>query len=144
MLNKTISDMTVTEAASKALELIYYGDYVSRLGPQKYGTPYEGTFEDYLNQYVDSHIDGFDNQSIWQELHYEGGEGSRDGWTGKLEKSYGGEGQGNAYWMVISLSDGITTRYFRKDGWYASYDGGHLDGETYEVNPVKKTVVFYE
>jgi hypothetical protein len=164
-LTKTLSDMTVTEAASKAIELIVYGKYTKACGPQKYGTPFEGTFEEYFNDYIASDIfDGDDNyfdperedyfpleeiknydlDRVWQNLHDDGAKGRRDGWTGEVVTSYGGEGGGDQYWMVISVSDGETTRYFRKDGWYASYDGGYLDGETYEVTPKERTVVFYE
>jgi hypothetical protein len=162
-LTKTLSDMTVTEAASLALELIIYGDYIKACGPQRYGTPFEGTFEQYLQEYVNDTFDGdeyydsvredyfsteemknYDETAIWQNLHSEGKSGTRDGWTGEVVSSYGGEGQGDQYWMVVSVSDGETTRYFRKDGWYASYDGGYLDGDTYEVKPVERLVKFYE
>jgi hypothetical protein len=30
------------------------------------------------------------------------------------------------------------------DGWYASYNGGELDGEVSEVTPVERVVTFYE
>lgn len=61
---------------------------------------------------------------------------------GKLEyfEDYGGEGQGDDYWVVFKLGD----QYFRKDGWYASYDGGELDGELYEVKPVEVKVTQYQ
>lgn len=48
------------------------------------------------------------------------------------------------YYVVLSLSDGVTTRYFKRDGWYASYDGGHLDGDVYEVHPEVRQVTVYE
>lgn len=59
--------------------------------------------------------------------------------------SHGGEGQGDDYWVVIRITapDG-SVRFFRQDGWYQSYSGGELDGDTYEVKPTPKTVVFYE
>lgn len=62
-----------------------------------------------------------------------------------LEAEYGGEGKGDEFWVVIKIEghDG-TTRYFRQDGWYQSYSGGELDGETYEVKPTPRTVTFYE
>lgn len=62
-----------------------------------------------------------------------------------LEKNFGGEGQGDDYWVVVKItSEDGTVRYFRQDGWYQSYSGGELDGDTYEVKPTPKTVVFYE
>lgn len=162
---KTLSDMTISEGASKALELIIFGAYTKAQGPQRYGTPFTGTFEEYLKSYIArdvfdyddeyydtereeyvpvSEIMNFDVDRIWQNLHGEGGKGTRDGWTGEIVTSYGGEGEGDQYWMVISVSDGKTTRFFRKDGWYASYDGGYLDGDTREVKPAERMVVFYE
>jgi hypothetical protein len=53
-------------------------------------------------------------------------------------------GEGDRYYLVVSVSDGNTIRYFRKDGYYASYDGGYLDGEVQEVSPVERVVVYYE
>lgn len=161
---KTLSDMTVTEAASLAIELILYGDWDNQKN-YSWRTAREGTFEEYLDNYISSDVfEGdeyydeekdqyvpatrenvkLDDERIWQGLHGEGSKGEREGWTGELVKSHGGEGQGDQYWMVISVSDGKTTRHFRKDGWYASYDGGYLDGETYEVKPVERLVTYYE
>lgn len=61
---------------------------------------------------------------------------------GKLEfvDDYGGEGQGDDYWVVFKVGD----QYFRQDGWYASHDGGYLDGELYEVEPVEVTRTEYQ
>lgn len=49
---------------------------------------------------------------------------------------YGGEGQGDDYWTVFKIQD----RYFRKNGWYDSYNGSEWDGALEEVFPkeVKK------
>lgn len=52
---------------------------------------------------------------------------------------YGGEGQGDEYWVVFKVGD----QFFRVDGWYASYDGGELDGDVYEVEPQEVTVIEY-
>lgn len=59
-----------------------------------------------------------------------------DGSEAYMEESYGGEGCGEKYYYVFSLLDlnhGVT-RYFKVDGYYASYDGGYYD-ELYEVFP---------
>lgn len=57
--------------------------------------------------------------------------------------SYGGEGQGEQYWMIISVVQGDVIRTFKLDGWYASYDGGYYD-EFYEVIPELKTITVWE
>ncbi len=124
-----LTDMSVREAASKTIELLL----VSDRWPLKEIQEEFGEDETSL-----------DTDSAWREVKYEGQENSRDGLTAKVVAEYGGEGQGDEYWVVISLSDGVLTRYFRRDGWYASYDGGYLDGDTYEVRPQEKVITVYE
>lgn len=56
-----------------------------------------------------------------------------------LVDTFGGEGEGSSYWFVFKLlssPSGVNqiTRYFKVDGYYASYDGGYYD-ELYEVFP---------
>lgn len=48
---------------------------------------------------------------------------------------HGGEGQGDELWKVVTIGD----RYFRKSGYYASWDGGSYDGEFEEVFPIQVT-----
>jgi hypothetical protein len=128
----TLATMDVSEAASTALFIILADEDDTR---EMLEEEYEvGGYTPTLS----------DSSSAWQEVKYYRKEKTRDGFTAKRIAEYGGEGQGDDYWVVISITDGETTRYFRKDGWYASYDGGSLDGETYEVKPVEKLVTFYE
>ncbi len=56
----------------------------------------------------------------------------------------GGEGEGETRFAVFSFTDETGTRYFRKDGFYASYDGTTWDGDFREVTPKEKVVTFYE
>lgn len=57
---------------------------------------------------------------------------------------HGGMDQGSEYWVVISVTqDDGTVQYFRRDGYYASHDGGYLDGATIEVTPIEKTITVY-
>lgn len=60
-------------------------------------------------------------------------------------EQYGGQGQGDDYWVVFSVTDvesNKTTNY-RLDGWYASYHGHEFDDYNafYEVEPVEVTVI---
>lgn len=144
-----LNSLSVAEAASNAIELLLYGEYLRMLKPTKYYDGFKGTFEEYIEQEYgsDSGQPGdapYDTRRLWEHVKYEGVEGSYDGLTAKVEAQYGGEGQGDQFWLVISITDGETTRYFRRDGWYASYDGGYLDTDTFEVKPQERTVVFYE
>lgn len=138
-----VKDMTLEEAAGTAIALL--------LGDPNRKSRYTG--EDWAGElkaeYELSEEDGWealsDNSSAWQEAKYEGGEDTFEGLTAKVASQYGGEGLGDQYWMVVSLSDGETTRYFRKDGYYSSYgDGGNLDGDTYEVHPTEKVITVFE
>lgn len=57
---------------------------------------------------------------------------------------FGGEGQGDQYWLVFKVTEADgTERLFRRNGWYASYSGGEYDGPTEEVQPVQKTITVY-
>jgi len=60
--------------------------------------------------------------------------------TLKFVDEYGGEGSGDEFWVVFKVGD----QFFRKEGWYASYDGGELDGELYEVKAAKVQRTEYE
>lgn len=54
---------------------------------------------------------------------------------------FGGEGQGDRYWVVVKLveADGTET-YYRRNGWYQSFNGAELDGPTEIVKPSEKIV----
>lgn len=82
----------------------------------------------------------------WQSVKYEESVPCTvpDLGTLNVVESYGGEGQGDDYWVVIMLTDDETSRYFKKSGWYQSYSGGELDGELQEVAPVPKVVTVWE
>jgi hypothetical protein len=63
----------------------------------------------------------------------------------KCLEQYGGEGCGDDYWVVFSVTDeqlNETTNY-RLDGWYASYHGHefHDYDAFYEVEPVEVMVI---
>lgn len=58
--------------------------------------------------------------------------------------SYGGEGKGEEYWKVFSLTQGAATRAFKLDGYYASYGNGGEYDEFYEVTPELKTITVWK
>lgn len=61
-----------------------------------------------------------------------------------LAETFGGEGQGDQYYIVLRIDMEEGVRYFKVDGWYQSYAGGELDGPLFEVTPVEKTITVYE
>lgn len=65
--------------------------------------------------------------------------------TVTLAEAFGGEGEGSQYFLVMKVAaeDG-SVRYIKRDGWYASHDGGYLDGPHYFVTPIVKTITVFE
>lgn len=58
-------------------------------------------------------------------------------------EDFGGMDQGSEYWVVVSVTNDEGTRYFQKTGWYASHDGGYLDGTLTEVVSEQKVVTVW-
>lgn len=56
-----------------------------------------------------------------------------------VEDFGGGEGSGEEMWIIVSY-DG---RYFRKDGYYASFDGDNWDGPFVEVRRSQEIVTVF-
>lgn len=64
-------------------------------------------------------------------------------YVAKRVDEYGGEGQGDDYWVVISFEKEGQVSYWKFQGHYASYYGSELD-TVFEVKPEQKMVVVYE
>ena len=63
-----------------------------------------------------------------------------DGAAVRFVDNFGGEGQGNDFWVVLSVEKDGVVRYVKNDGWYTSYNGGNFDSaEGVEVFPYKET-----
>lgn len=103
------------------------------------------------------------NSNEWNELAYElsgsyvergwvitnsddysgklGGEIAKLGFEFVSVDGYGGEGKGDKYWGVFSLTKDGKTVYVMMSGSYASYDGPDLDSTYWTiVEPYEKTV----
>jgi hypothetical protein len=61
-------------------------------------------------------------------------------------EQYGGEGMGDTYWVVFSLERDGDKKFFKLDGWYASYNGHEFDNylDFDEVKQVEKVVKVWE
>ena len=118
------------------------------------------------NKAIEVLTNGSVSEDLWLSLHYNNvyselvdelnnarlGEGEEtifvldsnndlviDGAVVKAIDSYGGEGQGSDFWVVLSVEKDGVVRYVRNDGWYASYEGKHFDSPNgTEVFPFKK------
>lgn len=64
----------------------------------------------------------------------------------KTEEQYGGEGQGDIYFVVLSLEKNGQKKYIKLDGWYASYAGHEFNDiyNPYEVKQVEKVIKVWE
>ena len=83
----------------------------------------------------------------FQELINDGyGSDTIGDYTINIEEQFGGEEQGSSYWVVFSASKDYETRYFKLDGWYASYVGFEFDDylSFYEVEQVEKVIKVWE
>ena len=100
----------------------------------------------------------FSNGGLWDDVHeridnrWHQGNNSKNqpvdfggGSVIKLVEDFGGEGQGDDYWIVMEITvDDEPPRLYRVEGWYASYDGGYLDGDLHEVRPKEVLRTIYE
>lgn len=67
---------------------------------------------------------------------------SVDGYDFYFQEQFGGEGQGDDYWIVFYVLHGDEKKYYKIPGWYASHNGREIDpGDTYEVEPKEVTVI---
>lgn len=54
--------------------------------------------------------------------------------------SYGGSGMGEQMWVILEYAG----RFFRKSGFFASWDGSNWDGPFQEVRSERKMVTVYQ
>ncbi len=64
----------------------------------------------------------------------------------KEVETVGGEGQGDHYHVVFSVTHSGQTKLFRLNGWYASFNGYEFHDmmDFYEVERQPKTIYVYE
>lgn len=68
-----------------------------------------------------------------------------EGHTFTREEQYGGEGKGDEYWVVFSVSKDDEKRFYKIPGWYSSGYGSELEPyNTFEVKPEQKTIIVWE
>lgn len=138
-----LSELNATQGVEKA---------VSILLEHGWDNEYYSNWQAYAGENYDyEEDDGYsllENSGVWEALL---GYTSKEATDGELTAKFvATQGDGLAhdsetYFVVLSLSDGVQTRYFKRDGWYASYDGGHLEeGENSEVFPKTKSVTVFE
>lgn len=105
----------------------------------------ENALESFFEQVEEDELEGPDG---WNALKWGDGVPCEVPGLGTLNyvADYGGEGMGNEYWVVFSLTKGDVTKYFKKEGSYSSYggDGGLFDADLEPVNPKAKVIIVWE
>ena len=65
----------------------------------------------------------------------------------KCVEHFGGEGEGDKYWAVFSVTNTKTNKveYWKIPGWYASYQGGEYTfSSMFRVEQVEKTITVWK
>jgi hypothetical protein len=141
-----LSELTADQGVEKALSILLENGWKS----QSYSS-----WQEYVKEAYDEDPEDYegywlaDRSSVWDSLegytdieaHEAGGLTAK--WVATQDDGLAHDTE--TYFVILSLSDGETTRYFKRDGWYASYDGGHLEeGENLEVFPTQVTVTEFK
>lgn len=92
-------------------------------------------------QYLEELKEFIEEIGVW-ELYEDGFAETFKDYSLELEDSFGGEGQGENYWLVFSLNkQGEDKLYFKIPGYHISHDGSTLEVEnTFQVWPKEKTI----
>lgn len=61
----------------------------------------------------------------------------------KCIEQFGGEGQGDTIYAVYESTEGGVKKFYRAEGWYASYAGAEFD-RFIEVEPYQETVTKFK
>lgn len=146
-MTKTVAEMTVEEGLEFAVRTFlvhgwdgtYYNDWKAVVVD-------EGQDEDFEDSEYYSFLE---EGGVWtafeeytdRDTHLAGGI------TVKFEGDHNsGVAVGNsAYFVILSLEDSTGKRFFKRDGYYSSYEGGNLaDGTSHEVYPQAKLVTVWK
>jgi hypothetical protein len=140
----TVAELTPSEGVELALKILlengwektrHYDTYKNYIG-ENYD---EDDYEDYALR---------ERSGVWDALLSYASKQASDGTMTAEFVATQGDGlahNSETYFVVLSLTDETGTRYFKRDGWYASYDGGHLEeGEDSEVFPHSVAVIDFK
>jgi hypothetical protein len=141
----TVAELTPSQGVELALKILLENGWEKNYYPthldfirENYGE-IEDNFEDYALK---------DSNGAWNAMFEYASKKASDGTITAEFVATQDDGlahDSETYFVVLSLTDETGTRYFKRDGWYMSYDGGHLEeGEDSEVFPQPATVTEYK
>lgn len=149
------------------------GEYASHGGPQHWSGDFEEVTQvtTEVTKYEEKKMTDFSALPLYGiESRIEGHEFTGEGWGGEtytdsgwhqwedelslnevvevadlgsvqvVDRQPGREGGGENIYIVFKVGE----RFFKKTGYYASYDGSNWDGSFTEVTPQDRVVTFYE
>lgn len=137
-----LSELTASEGVELALTILleygwvdsYYTDWKAYAGDN---------YDEEVDNYSITELNG-----AWEAfMNYTKKTASNGELTAEFiaTQSDGTAHDSEVYFVVLGLSDGVQTRYFKRNGWYASYDGGHLEeGLDSEVFPRSVSLTVYD
>lgn len=134
----SVNEIDVHKAIAFALKLILEKGFQS-----EYWNDYKHFITDWNGEEFDE--DDYDLDSYnaaWEALDYiDTGVWFTDDETELMasvavQPTRSSTGDHDEYYAILALTDGFYTRYFKRLGYYSSYDGGSLqEPEDYEVYP---------
>lgn len=76
-------------------------------------------------------------EELFRELDYPAGHSVTIGdYIISQEEQFGGEGEGEDYWIVFKAQKGEEVTYWKIPGWYSSSQGSEIEiDNTFEVEP---------
>lgn len=60
-----------------------------------------------------------------------------------IVESFGGEGQGDDYWMIFNVITEEGSTHYKLNGYYASYSGGEYNGPLERVTAHEETITVW-
>lgn len=141
-----LSELTPTQGVETAMRIMLEYGWDSNY--YKNWQAYAG--DNYGDDVDDEYYDPTESTGAWEALLSYTTKSATDG-NLRAElvatQSDGLAHDSEVYFVVFKLTDlalGVV-RYFKRDGWYASYDGGHLEeGTDSKVLPATKTVTIFQ
>jgi hypothetical protein len=143
---RTVAEMTPGQAVEFALRVMLEQGFSSKY--------YKNWKEVAEADYSETDSDFYENYSLteregaWGAFEYVDTKQSyvSDGITVKYEgnQNDGPAHSNSEYFVVFSLEDATGKRYFQRDGYYTSYEGGNLvEADDSEVQRFEKTVTYW-
>lgn len=116
-------------------------DFIENHVFRGYHEPWTSSDGTYSSPGGDWEASGWD---AWAEQETSDGVGVQGLGIVRVIESFGGEGQGDDYYMIFHVDAGEWEEYYKLGGYYASFSGGYYEGPLCKTIPVVREVTFWE